>query len=99
MNGDFSLRVDPPAVVDAAGTARAAAQVALDLGEGLTSLAQGPPAFLAGAGSAFARLSAAWFAELQRIATSASDLGDHAEQAAADYVVVDRTAGGSLGGG
>ncbi len=99
MKGDLSLRVYPPAVVDSARVARTAAQVALELGGGLRSLAQGPVAFLPTAGAAFARLHTAWFGELDRIATTVSDLGDRAEQAAADYVLTDRTAGGLTGSG
>ena len=99
MKGDLALRVYPPAVVESARVARTTAQVALELGGGLRSLAQGPVAFLPTAAAAFARLQATWFGELDRIATAVSDLGDRAEQAAADYVLTDRTVGALTGSG
>jgi hypothetical protein len=89
VNRDGSVRVYPPAVVVAAGTARSAGRVALDLGEGLRSLAQGTAAFLPTAGAAFARMHAEWLRELTRLGVSVSELGDSAEAAAGDYVRTD----------
>jgi hypothetical protein len=92
LKADLTLRVFPPAVVEAAGVARTTTQLALDLGGGLRSLAQGPVAFQPPTGAAFARLYAAWFSELDRIAEALSDIGDRAEQAAADYTATDQSA-------
>jgi uncharacterized protein YukE len=97
LRADSTLRVFPPAVVEAAGVARTTSQLALDLGGGLRSLAQGPAAFQPPTGAAFARLSVAWFSELDRIALALSDIGDRAEQAAADYAATDQAAMGLTG--
>jgi hypothetical protein len=90
VNRDLQVRIFPPAVVEAAGTARAAGQGALEAHGDLLTLREGWSAFRPVAGAAFARMHSAWLAELGRLATELAALGDAAEAAAQDYVLTDR---------
>ena len=95
MNREDALRVYPPAIIEAAGTARAGSQAALEAGGALSALgatAGASAAFRPGAGSAFARLHSAWLTELSRLASDLSGLGYRAEAAAEDYLRTDRRA-------
>jgi hypothetical protein len=99
VNRDLALRVFPPAVADSATAARAAGQGALEahglvVGQQALIVAFRPPV-----ASALARLQAAWAAELDRVATELTGLGDRAEAAADDYLRTDRLALTSAPGG
>ena len=97
MTPDASLLVFPPVVVEAAATARAAGQAALDAQDTIGTGSGAPHALAArafrpAAGAAYTRLQAAWSGELARLAVTLSRLGDGAEAAATDYVRTDARA-------
>lgn len=97
MTPDTSLLVFPPVVVEAAATARAAGQAALEAQDAIGTGSGAPhvlaaQAFRPAAGAAYLRLHTAWSGELSRLADSLCRLGDGAEAAAGDYVRTDATA-------
>lgn len=97
MTPDTSLLVFPPVVVEAAATARAAGQAALEAQDTIATGSGAPhalaaQAFRPAAGAAYTRLRAAWSGELSRLAATLGRLGDGAEAAAVDYVRTDATA-------
>jgi len=97
LTPDTSLLVFPPVVVEAAATARAAGQAALEAHDTIGTGSGAPhalavQAFQPASGAAYGRLHAAWSGELSRLAVLLSRLGDGAEAAATDYVRTDARA-------
>jgi hypothetical protein len=96
VNGDLGLRVFPPAVADSAATARAASQAALEA-HGLVGGQQGrAPSFGPTVAAAVSRFVVAWAAELDRLATVLTALGDQADQSVIDYEHTDRLAAAAV---